>query len=206
MGCVDVNDTVHMVRLRCICLCDVTHEWVPNPLCAIVMCDSNIYLIDHSCTNSLKGSFARCNVWLRFLKYRNWIVWMLMTLFTWCDLLCMWCILVCDVAHEWVPYLFCAIVVCDSYVNTLQITSKPITLCEQIHKNACIKLLSHTEQIAPCEWTLNHKKKCHCERNKSHRVNEPWGCSRGTIIIAIKIYFSLLRFCIGFNSVTIAQW
>ena len=61
----------------------------------------------------------------------------------------------CDVTHEYVPYLFCAIVMCDSNVSTLQIASKPITLCEHFHKNACIKLLTHTEQIALCEWTLN---------------------------------------------------
>ena len=30
MGCVDVNGTVHMVRLRCICVCNIGHEWVPH--------------------------------------------------------------------------------------------------------------------------------------------------------------------------------
>ena len=44
MGCVDVNDTVHMVRLRCICVCDVAHEWVLYPFHVIEMCDSNMYL------------------------------------------------------------------------------------------------------------------------------------------------------------------
>ena len=96
-----------------------------------------------------KGSFTRCDVRLRFLRYRNWIVWMLMTLFTWCDLLC-----VCDVTHEWVPYPFCVIAMCNSKVSILQITSKPITPCEQFQKIACIKLLLHAGQIAPCEQTL----------------------------------------------------
>ena len=100
------------------------------------------------------GSFTQYDVRLRFLRYRNWIVWLLMTLFTWCDLLCVQCILVCHVTHEWVPYLFCVIVMCDSNVSTLQIASKPIALCEQFHKNACIKLLSHAVQIAPCERTF----------------------------------------------------
>ena len=74
-----------------------------------------------------------------------------MTLFTWCNLLCVQCILVCDVTHEWVPYLFCVIVMCDSNVSTLQIASKPITPCEQFHKNTCLKLLSHAEQISSYE-------------------------------------------------------
>ena len=82
---------------------------------------------------SRKGSFTRCDVRLRFLRYRNRIAWLLMTLFTCSDLLCVQCILVCDVAHEWVSYLFCAIVMCDSNVSTLQIASKPIALCEQFH-------------------------------------------------------------------------
>ena len=99
-------------------------------------------------------SFTQCDVRLRFLRYRNWIVWLLMTLFTWCDLLCMQCILVCDVTHEWFPYLFCVIAMCDSNVSTLQIASKLITPCEQFHKNACIKLLSHANRIARCERTF----------------------------------------------------
>ena len=92
-----------------------------------------------------------------FLRYRNWIVWLLMTLFTRCDLLCVQCILVCDVAHEWVPNLFCAIVMCDSNISTLQIASKPIASCDQFHKNARTEPLSHAEQIAPCERTLNQE-------------------------------------------------
>ena len=56
-------------------------------------------------------------------------------------------ILVCDVTHEWVPYLFCAIEICDSNVSILKIASKPIAPCEQFHKNACIKLLSHAECV-----------------------------------------------------------
>ena len=39
-GC---HETVHMVRPRCICVCDVTHEWVAYPFCAIVMCHSSMY-------------------------------------------------------------------------------------------------------------------------------------------------------------------
>ena len=103
---------------------------------------------------SRKGSFTRCDVRLRFSRYRNLIVWLLMTLFTQYDLLFMQCILVCNVAHEWVPYQFCAIAMCDSNVSTLQIASKPNAPCEQFHKKACIKLLSHAEQIALCERTL----------------------------------------------------
>ena len=64
------------------------------------------------------------------------------------------CILVCDVPHEWVLYLFCVIAMCDSNVSTLQIASKPIASCEQFYKNTCIKLLLHAEQIALCEWTF----------------------------------------------------
>ena len=75
------------------------------------------------------------------LRYRKWIVWMLMMIFTWCDFLCMWCSGVCDVTHEWVPYPFCAIVMCDSNINTLQIASTTIALCEQFHKIACKKML-----------------------------------------------------------------
>ena len=60
----------------------------------------------------------------------------------------------CDITHEWVPYLFCVIGMCDSNVSTLQIASKPIAPCEQFHKNTCIKLLSHAEQIVLCERTL----------------------------------------------------
>ena len=56
-----------------------------------------------------KGSFTRCDVRLRFLRYRNWIVWLLMTMFMRCDLLCVQCILVCYVTNEWVPYLFCTV-------------------------------------------------------------------------------------------------
>ena len=44
MGCVDVNETVHMVQLQCICVCNVAHEWVPYPFRAIVMSDSSMYL------------------------------------------------------------------------------------------------------------------------------------------------------------------
>ena len=47
-----------------------------------------------------------------------------------------------------------SIPMCNSNVSTLQIASKPLASCEQFHKNACIKLLSHTEQIALCERTL----------------------------------------------------
>ena len=62
-----------------------------------------------------------------------------MTLFTWCDLLCLRCILVCDVSHEWVPYLFCAIAMCDSNVSTLQIASKPIALMWTISQKPMYK-------------------------------------------------------------------
>ena len=41
MGCVDVSDTVHMVRLRCIFVCDIASKWVSYPFCAIAMCDSS---------------------------------------------------------------------------------------------------------------------------------------------------------------------
>ena len=109
---------------------------------------------------------------LRFLRNRNWIAWLLMTLFTWCDLLCMRCWVVCDVAHEWVLYLFCAIPMCDSmcdsnvrfYVSTLQITSKPIASCEQFHKNACTEPLSHAQQIAQCERTFTANLSLFCRR------------------------------------------
>ena len=47
---------------------------------------------------------------------------------------------------------------CDSNVSALQITSKPIAPCEQFHKNACIKLLLHAEQIAPCERALTEER------------------------------------------------
>ena len=40
MDCVDVTDNVHMVQLRWIFVCNITHEWVPHSLCVIVMCDS----------------------------------------------------------------------------------------------------------------------------------------------------------------------
>ena len=39
MGCVDVNDTVHMVWLQCIFVCSIAHEWVAHPFCVIMMCD-----------------------------------------------------------------------------------------------------------------------------------------------------------------------
>ena len=75
-----------------------------------------------------------------------------MILLTWCDFLCMRCSGVCDVAHE-VLYPFCVIVMCDSNINTFQIASTPITLCEQLHKIACKRIVCHAE--------------------KSHRVNGP---------------------------------
>ena len=45
IGCVDVNNTVHMdhgatVIIPVIFVCDVAHEWFPYPFCVIVMCDS----------------------------------------------------------------------------------------------------------------------------------------------------------------------
>ena len=64
-----------------------------------------------------KGPFTRCDFFwmrLRFFYRMQWVVWMLIVLFTWCDFMCMRCTGVCDVAHEWVPYLFCAIAMCDS--------------------------------------------------------------------------------------------
>ena len=88
------------------------------------------------------------------LRCRKWIVFTLMILFTWCDFLCMRCSGVCDVTHE-VLYPFCVIVMCDSNINTFQIASIPITLCEQLHKIACKRTLSHAEQIAPCERALS---------------------------------------------------
>ena len=48
ISCVDVNETVRMVRLLCICMCDVEYEWVPYQFRAIVMWNSNTYL--YSCT------------------------------------------------------------------------------------------------------------------------------------------------------------
>ena len=41
------NDTVHMVQLQWIFVCDITHEWVPHPFCAIVMCDSKYTYMSH---------------------------------------------------------------------------------------------------------------------------------------------------------------
>ena len=43
------------------------------------------------------------------LRLRKWIVWISMTLFIWCDFTCVRCTGVCNVAHDWVPYPFCAI-------------------------------------------------------------------------------------------------
>ena len=101
-----------------------------------------------------------------------------MTLFIQCDLLYVRCILVCDVTHEWVPDLFCAIAMYGSNVSTLQIASKPIVTCEQFHKNTCIKLLSHAEPIAPCERTfirkLFHQMPNHVQTSQSRvRTQEP---------------------------------
>ena len=78
-----------------------------------------------------------------------------MKVFTWHNLSCIRCFSVCDVAHEQIPYPFCAIVMCDSNINTLQIASTPKELYEQFHKIACKKVLSHAEQIVPCERAFN---------------------------------------------------
>ena len=91
------------------------------------------------------GTMCDCD----FLRYRNWILWLLMTLFT---------ILECDVIHEWVLYLFCVIAICDSNVRTCKYKwyinqSSCVNNFTKTH--TCIKLLSHAEQIAPSEWTLN---------------------------------------------------
>ena len=94
---------------------------------------------------------------------------MLKTLFTWCDLLCMRCILVCDVRHEWVPYLFYVIAMCNFNVSTLQIAFKPIAPCEQFHKNACIKLSR--------------------AQSKLHRVNGPSGHDASTIFMGLPRFF-----------------
>ena len=47
MNCVDVNETVHMVRLhyRNTFVCVTSHmEWVPYLFCVNAMCHSNMYL------------------------------------------------------------------------------------------------------------------------------------------------------------------
>ena len=52
MGCVDVNETVHMVQLQCICVCNVAHEWVPIPIPC--NCDVRFQYV------SVKITFAPC--------------------------------------------------------------------------------------------------------------------------------------------------
>ena len=52
--------------------------------------------------------------------------------------------LVCAMSQmEWVSYLFCMIVMCDSnmYLYRLQ--------CKQFHKIACKKMQLHSERIVP---------------------------------------------------------
>ena len=39
MGCVDVTDTVHMVRLQWICVCDIAHEWVLHIQITVAPCE-----------------------------------------------------------------------------------------------------------------------------------------------------------------------
>ena len=69
----------------------------------------------------LKGSFTRCVYFVcdcnlftcDFMKWNG-----LYVVFTWWDLLYMWCISVFDVVHEWAPYPFCAIAMCDPIMYT----------------------------------------------------------------------------------------
>ena len=71
------------------------------------------------------------------LSHRMDYICRFMEVFTWCNLLCLRCIFVCNVAHQWVPYPSCVIVMCDSSINTLQIATTPIAPCEQFHKISC---------------------------------------------------------------------
>ena len=55
IGCVEVNDTVHMVQLQWIFVCNIAHEWVPHTHSVrFAMCDSkynDIYVSIHRHTN-----------------------------------------------------------------------------------------------------------------------------------------------------------
>ena len=122
MGCVDVNDTVHMVWLWCICVCDVTHGMGSIP----ILCDCDVWLI---CSQSPQP--------LWWFLCMQWVVWMSMMLFRWCD---------CDV-FVWVPYPFCVIAMCDSKNNA-------VALWEQFYRTILKKSQSHSHRMALHEWAF----------------------------------------------------
>ena len=93
----------------------------------------------HSVKARSHGAFFSLQLWFIYMWFceMEWIVCGFREVFTWCNLLCMRCISVCDVTHEWVPYPFCVIAMCDSNMYTQKIVSTPIALCEQFHKIMC---------------------------------------------------------------------
>ena len=99
----------------------------------------------------------------------EWIVCRFMEVVTRCNLLCVWCISVCNVAHEWVPYPFSVIAMCNSnicihsklhqhpshrvnnfiklHVNKLQSQTKKRTMWTNLH---CMRMLFISLQLVPC--------------------------------------------------------
>ena len=53
----------------------------------------------------------------------------------------------CDITHEWVPYPFCVIAMCNSYKRY----ESQFALCEQFHKIAFKKSQSHSHNTSPYE-------------------------------------------------------